>query len=199
MSIELSIPHTQEIPWINAYSKKDNVYVIIHNNSDSTQYFYEDWNSSGYFNLSFEIKYNDYIYTVVRPPKLWYRNFPSYYTLLPHESLIFPHMLIDTSYANALRHDRIPESGWLGFPSVSDSVEIRAVYQLCHLEDIIPEGNIDRSNYGRDFYIDFLDDDLQAELGLNEKSKQDTKPHPNTKIIFHEPLVSSWQRVILRP
>jgi hypothetical protein len=199
MSIELSIPHTLELPWIKDCSSPSKVYVIIHNNTDTTNYFYEEWNSYGYYTISFEIKDQDSIYSIVRPSKLWYRNFKSHLIVHPKESLVLPQSLIDTTCANKLSESvQIFEDGWIGFPSVSDTVEIRAIYQLCDLNDTIPDEWISRLNYGRDFYIDFLDDDIKVELGLNEKSKQDPEPHPNTKIIFHEPLISEWQRVILK-
>lgn len=110
VSIELSIPHTREFAYINECSDSKNISVIIHNNAD-TNYFYEDWNSYGYYTISFEIKQNDSIYKIVRPKKLWYRNFPSYYTLNPHESLVFNYAFIDTSCAAKLFNDRIFEDG----------------------------------------------------------------------------------------
>ncbi|WP_430404571.1 hypothetical protein [Fluviicola sp.] len=199
MSIELSIPHMLELPWIKDCSSTSKVYVIIHNNTDTTNYFYEDWNSYGYYTISFEIKHKDSIYSIVRPPKLWYRNFKSHLIVHPKESLVLPQSLIDTACANKLSESvQIFEDGWIGFPSISDTVEIRAIYQLCDLNDTITDEWISRLNYGRDFYIDFLDDDIKVELGLNEKSKQEPKTNEKVKIIFHEPLVSSWQRVILR-
>ncbi|WP_341901788.1 hypothetical protein [Fluviicola taffensis] len=198
VSIELSIPHTQEFAHINNCSSLKKTSVIIHNNTDSIHYFYEDWNSYGYYNITFEIKAKDSIYEIVRPRKYWYRNYKSHFILNPNESVVFPYLLVDTACSNKLFENRVFEDGWIGFPSISDTVEIRAIYQLCDLNDTITDEWISRLNYGRDFYIDFLDDDIKVELGLNEKSKQEPKTNEKVKIIFHEPLVSSWQRVILR-
>ncbi len=205
MTIELSIPHTREIPWLNTYSEKDNVYVIIRNNSDSVQTFYEDRYKYGYFNISFEIKYKDSIYSVTRAPKIWWRNRTSYHIVRPYESLVFPHMVIDTSYANALRHEGIFENGWIGFPAVSDTVEIRVIYQLCDQGEVFDEENIGRLNYRKDDYLDYLDGDIESEIiqpgKKTQKPKRPVAPSkiPNTKqkIIFNEPLVSEWQKVIL--
>nr|WP_294860945.1 hypothetical protein [uncultured Fluviicola sp.] len=204
MSIELSISHTREFPYIANCSDLKKVNVIIHNNTDNPQYFYEDWNSYGYYNISFEIKTKDSIYEVVRPQKLWYRNFKSHFILNPNESLVFPYLLVDTACTNKLFENRIFEDGWVGFPHMSDTVEIRAVYQLCHLEDSIPDEPINRLNYGRDFYIDFLDEDILSEpIKPNQKNEKPKVPQPEklpdtkTILIFNEPLVSEWQEVIL--
>jgi hypothetical protein len=199
MSIELSIPHSFELPRIKDCSGKNNIYVIIHNNTDTTNYFYEDWNSFGYYNISFEIKYKDSIYTIVRPQKLWYRNFKSHLIVHPNESLVFAHTLIDTACASKLlESSRIFEDGWIGFPSVSDTVEIRGIYQLCDFQDTLPNEDISRLNYGRDFYIDFLDDDIESEQKVENREIPKPKlPNPKPTIIFHEPLISEWQTVIL--
>lgn len=211
VSIELSIPHSGEIPWLNTYSDKNNAYVIIRNNSDSTHYFYEDRYIYGYYNISFEIKYKDSIYPVTRAPKLWWRNHPSYHIVKPKESLVFPHMVIDTSFANALRGDGIFENGWIGFPVTSkwDTAEIRVIYQLCDPGEITYEENIERLNYRKDDYIDYLDGDIDSEIyygTTKEKPKQKAaepiKPTPKLTrpkpiIIFNEPLVSEWQKVVL--
>ncbi len=204
VSIELSIPHLRNIPSLNTYSDKNNVYVIIRNNSDSVQTFYEDRYVYGYFNISFEIKYKDSIYLVTRAPKIWWRNRPSYHIVQSNESLVFPHMLIDTSYANALRHEGIFENGWMGFTAVSDTVEIRVIYQLCDQGEVIDEENIGRLNYRKDDYLDYLDGDIESEKFEPSKETQKPKapqqkklPDPNAILIFNEPLVSEWKQVIL--
>lgn len=208
MCIELSIPHTGKIPSLNRYSDKTNTYVILRNTSDSIHCFYEDRFIYGYFNISFEIQYKDSIYSVTRAPKIWWRNRPSYYTVQPHESLVFPYMLVDTSYANALRQEGIFENGWIGFPVVSDSVEIRAVYQLCDQGEVTDEENIGRLNYRKDDYLDYLDGDIESEKPKPIKEKPKPKspepqksksqlPKPSSTIIYNEPLVSEWQKIIL--
>lgn len=186
MSIELSIPHTREFAYINDCSSLKKASVIIHNNTDTTNYFYENWNTYGYYNISFEIKFEDSIHQIIRPRKLWYRNYPSYLIVNANESLVFDYALIDTSCAAKLVNERFFEHGWIGFPPISDTVEIRAVYQLCHLEDSIPGERIMRLNYRKEDYLDYLDGDIE--------SKQ---IEPKTIIIFKEPLISEWQRVIL--
>jgi hypothetical protein len=206
MSLELSISHSGKLPLVNDCSSLNKVHVIIHNNTDSTQYFYEDWNSYGYYNISFEIKTKDSIYEVVRPPKLWYRNFKTHYILNPNESLVFSYPLVDTACTFKWRKNRIFEDGWIGFPLISDTVEIRAIYQLCRLEDSIPDESIERLNYRTDDYIDYLDGDIESEqkkepVKKTQKPKQPAAPkkipYIKQEIIFNEPLVSEWQKVIL--
>ena len=198
VSMELSIPHTSQLPWIKNCTSEDPVYVIIRNDTDSTHRFYEDWNSFGYYNIFFEIRYQDTIYEITRPEKLWYRNYRSYHILHPHESLVLPYALLDTICANSLSQRRIFTDGWLGFPSISDTAEIRAVYQLCHLEDSIADDWTRRLSTTRDDYIDFLDGDIEAGLKPNEAAQQKSKPDSKNPVIFHEPLITPWQRIILK-
>lgn len=214
MSIELSIPHSSEVARISSCSYRHEVFVIIHNGTDSVNYFYEDWNSYGYYNLSFEIKFKDSIYQVVSSQKLWYRNSPSYHIVKPNESLVFPHSLIDTACVNSLSYHQFFKDGWVGFPpnSKTDTLEIRVVYQLCDPEDMIAEDGIRLLNYKREEYTDYLDGDIESDeakpvkeklIPKNGKSKpvQETPkpklPKPKPIIIFNEPLISEWQKVII--
>lgn len=197
VSIELSIPHTSQLPWIKSCTSEKSVYVIIRNNSDSTNYFYEAWNSYGYYSISFEIKDRDSIYEITRPKKWWYRNFCSYYILYPGESLVYPFQLIDTACSKELEERAVFEDGWLGFPVKADTVEIRAIYQLCNLSDSIADDWTIRLSTKRDDHIDFLEED-NAESLPNSTKKQETTPVKNT-VIFHEPLYSNWQRVVIHP
>ena len=200
MSMELSIAHVRDLAYINNCSSLQKAHVIIYNNTDSTHYFYEDWNSYGYYNISFEIKTKDSIYEVIKPNKIWYRNFKSYFVLNPNESIVFPYLLVDTSCTNLLHRNRIFENGWIGFPPISDTVEIRAVYQLCHLADSIPDEGINRLNYRKEDYIDLLDGDIESVTLAFEEPRQEHNQFPlplQTELIFHEVLYSSWQKVIL--
>lgn len=210
VSIELSIPHSGGLARIKSCLSEPDVFVIIHNGTDSVNYFYEDWNSYGYYNISFEIRFKDSIYEVRRPEKLWYRNFPSYYIVKPQEFLVLPHLLIDTACSNSLSHHQIFEDGWVGFPvkSKADTVEIRVVYQLCDPEEMIAEDGIRLLNYKRDEYVNYLDGDIESEIFYTEKEKPKQKaeepikpapklPRPKPIIIFNEPIVSEWQKVIL--
>ncbi|MFT6246290.1 MAG: hypothetical protein ACJA0U_001782 [Salibacteraceae bacterium] len=65
VSLALSIPHGDQLKTLNDCSSFNNdAFIVINNNTDSTVRFYENWNSYGYYNFTFEIKTNDTIYTV---------------------------------------------------------------------------------------------------------------------------------------
>lgn len=195
LSLELSIPHTGELACINNCSSLLKAHVIIHNDTDSTTYFYEDWNTYGYYNITFEIQHQNTVYPITRPEKYWYRNYPSFFMLHSGESLVFPYAIVDTTCVRLWEDNGIFENGWIGFPNISDTVEIRAIYQLCHLEDSIPGERIGRLNDRSDDYVDYLDGDIEAPLTPNPNPK--AEPVFKPEIIFHEPLYSSWQSVIL--
>jgi hypothetical protein len=196
VSLELSIPHTSQLTWIKNCTDTEPLYVIVRNDTDSIHHFYEDWNSFGYYNISFEIRYRDSIYAITRPEKLWYRNYGSYHFVHPHESLVFSYSLLDTMCTNSLSELHIFTDGWTGFPNIKDTAEIRAIYQLCHLEDSVADDWSRRLRTTKDDYVDFLDGDIETEP--DKELKHEIKSGSKDPVIFHEPLVSSWQRVVLK-
>lgn len=196
VSIELSIPHTGELPRINDNSSYTKAYILIHNNTDVVNYFYEDWCTYGYFSLSLELKCNDSIYQLQRSRKIWYRNFHSYHTVRPGETLVIENKIIDSTYAANTEEYRVFGDGWVGFPNFSDTVEIRVIYRLHDLNDSIPSENIGRLRYRKDDYKEYLDGDVEY-TGLTDEIPKNPVHDPNPVIIFHEPLVSEWQKVVL--
>src|SRR5690349_14953516 len=63
--------------------------IVINNNSDTLVSFYEDWNLWGYYNISFEIRTTCGTYTIQKIEKMaWDKNYPSYKTIFPGDSLI---------------------------------------------------------------------------------------------------------------
>jgi len=194
VSIELSIPHSGNLPWINDNSSYDKAYLLIHNNSESSQYFYKDWCSYGYFSPSLEIKHNDSIYKIRRSEKLWYRNFHDYHTVLSGETLVIEFKIVDSVSAANTEEYNVFGHGWVGFPDFSDTVEVRVVYEMRDLKDSIPSENIARLNYRPDpDYKDYLDGDIE----VSPESDPIPMKYPLQVIIFHEPLVSEWQKVLL--
>lgn len=179
VEMELSIPHGNTSKYITDCSGFENdVFVIIRNNTDSTIRFYEDWNSFGYYNISFEIKTNDSIYKVTRAHNIRYRNFPSYHTVLPNESLVFPLVLIDST-CNSNRETRCNSApGWVVIPLDADSVKIRAIYKL-------PEGVSEYPNHLRN-YDEYLSSSTQS------LPKKDTDTN-----IFSQPLFTRWHNVVI--
>src|SRR6185295_5125408 len=70
---------------------RDSFFVIITNVSDTPQYLWEDWNSWGYYCLSFEIKTQDGIgHKLKRRDTVLTRNFPSSMLVPAGELIIIP-------------------------------------------------------------------------------------------------------------
>ncbi len=55
VSIEISMPYGDSLRFLGVCWDKNPIDVIIRNQSDSVIYFYEDWNSWGYYNIKFQI------------------------------------------------------------------------------------------------------------------------------------------------
>lgn len=186
VSIELSIPHSSQMRKLNDCASINNdVFIIIHNNTDSTIRFYENWNSYGYYNFTFEIKTLDTNYTVSRPHKFWYRNFPSHHSVFPDESIVFQFELIDTACASSRINDGVFEDGWVGFPNTTDNALIRVIYSLPKAH----ESYLDRTNRKLD-YLEYLDP-------INSSNEINPKEITNRIYIYSQTLVSEWQKVII--
>jgi hypothetical protein len=187
VTIELSIPHGDQLRILNDCSSIDNdVFIIIRNDTDSIVRFYENWNSYGYYNFTFEVKTNDSTYLVSRPHKLWYRNFPTHHSVSPGESIVFQFDLIDSTCAeNRLEYGTL-ENGWIGLPNVSDTALIRVIYSL--------PSEYESYALPRQNYLDYLDDAL-------EPNKMDVKPpveeNKDSIYLFSETIVSDWRKIII--
>ena len=65
-------------------------HVLLTNTSPDTLAIYEEWNSWGYYGLSFEITYPDGRKVVARKaPRGWDKNFPSTTVIAPHGCYVF--------------------------------------------------------------------------------------------------------------
>jgi hypothetical protein len=84
LEIELSFPNSQTQGQRNPCLK---VNVLIINHTDTVASFFEDWNSWGYFNINFQIKSGDSTYTIYKRVRAWDKNFPSYETLFPGDTM----------------------------------------------------------------------------------------------------------------
>ena len=62
-------------------------HVVIENDSKETVRLWEEWNSWGYFNLTFELfdTTGKSLGEIQKKPTLWTRNFPSYLELKPNQ------------------------------------------------------------------------------------------------------------------
>lgn len=190
VSIELSIPHGDGLKTLNECSSFNNdVFVIIRNNTDSVVRLYENWNSFGYYNFTFEIKTKDSIYTIYRPHKLWYRNFPSHHSILPSESIVFQFDLIDSTCASSRTDHGIVEDGWIGFPQHTDLANIRVVYRLPEEFASYPDWKNRKTDY-----VQYSD----ADDGLTEiESNAPPDKVPPRFYLFHQTLTSDWKEIII--
>ena len=197
VSLALSIPHGDQLKTLNDCSSFNNdVFIVINNNTDSTVRFYENWNSYGYYNFTFEIKTNDTIYTVSRPYKLWYRNFPSHHSVLPQESIVFQFDLIDSTCAANRSNRGIFEDGWIGLPNQTDTALIRVIYSLPSEFTSYPD-----LTSRKDDYLGYLDLEYLAAKNMSElrEIKPTTKREENNSriFLFSQPLMSEWRKIII--
>ena len=132
IEIELSIPHGDSLKYLGLHCEGNPIYVIIHNKTDSIIHFYQDWNSWGYYNTEFEITTYDSIYRIKRGSHVWWKNFPSYYSINPNQSLVLPFNLSDTSCYNINKKViKGEQPGWIGIPTKGyDYAEIKAIYTV---------------------------------------------------------------------
>ena len=131
VEIELSVPHSEGKKSIYLGCDSKPISVIFHNNTDSIVRMYEDWNSWGYYNISFEITTNDSIYILQKGPGGWWKNFPSYNAINPGESLVFNFVLEDSFCFPHRKVIRGSYRGWNGLPHKNyDSAKIRVLYEL---------------------------------------------------------------------
>lgn len=193
VSIELSIPHGDGLRRLNNCVDIDNeVFIILTNNTDSTVSVYENWNSYGYYNFSFEIKLKDSIYVVTRPQKLWYRNFPSHHSILPNETIVFQFDLIDTSCARMRCYRGIQqEDGWVGLPDHRDTAQIRVIYSLPN-EYI----SYSRREIIEEEYLEYIEemDSVDLEIYNDLISSEENE---NRIWIHSERMVSDWKTIII--
>lgn len=114
-----------------------NVNVLIINHTDTVASFFEDWNSWGYFNLSFQVTTIDTTYDVYKKSRDWPKNFPSFKTLFSGDTM---------SLTYALDYGSCNSSQFAGTISrISEQpIKIKAVYQLPKetLEDADLKGEI---------------------------------------------------------
>lgn len=74
-----------------------NFHVVVTNKTDQPQRIFEDWNSWGYYALSFEVTdAAGKAWRIAKAPTSWTRNAPNYCTLPPHESLVIAVNFADT-------------------------------------------------------------------------------------------------------
>jgi len=95
--------------------------VIVTNSSDKPQRIWREWCSWGYFGLTFEFTdESGKKWVAEKKGQIWTFNFPDWWTLEPHESLV-----IDVYFADT--------NTWVGFPlpnNGSQTVTMQAVFEF---------------------------------------------------------------------
>ncbi|MEQ1676796.1 MAG: hypothetical protein ABL876_08850 [Chitinophagaceae bacterium] len=84
--------------------------------------FFDDWNSWGYYNIHFEVKTSDSTYFIYKKKKDWPRNYPSFSTLFPGDSLSLSFTLSCGHCADS------PFSGMID-RTTDHPIRIKALYQ----------------------------------------------------------------------
>lgn len=67
--------------------------VLILNNTDTIASFFDDWNSWGWYNINFKIKSIDTTYYLNKKDRDWPKNYPSYKTLFPGDTMKLDYLL----------------------------------------------------------------------------------------------------------
>ncbi|MCJ8292397.1 MAG: hypothetical protein HRT58_20810 [Crocinitomicaceae bacterium] len=183
IEIKLSFDEDNDTSLFNLNST-NRIHVTVYNNSDSTIYLYENWNSYGFYNFTFEIETEDSIYTLHRPKKLWYRNFPSFHTIPSLDSFTFDFMLLNTEMANKT----VNQGRWIGFPIKEfELATIKVKYELNKEHSILPIRIINPENY-----LQYLDASI---LDTARITYGDTTVKYNYQNMFSETLVSERKSI----
>ena len=120
LSVELAV--TSENSRLEARDASSHFHVVIRNISSAAQRVWEDWNSWGYFALSFEISDESGKHWIAAKRKeiVFTRNFPSFETIDPGNVLVVDVYLGD-------------DKTWAGFPLQKGQlkkVQLRATYEV---------------------------------------------------------------------
>jgi hypothetical protein len=100
---------------------RDHFHVVLSNGATRAQRIWQDWNSWGYYALSFELEdVAGKKWAVKKRPTVFTMNYPSSWVILPGEDLV-----IDVYWGD--------EDTWEGFPPLgteSQKLTIRAIFQI---------------------------------------------------------------------
>jgi len=121
IEVSIAIPKRNGKRVLEYSARSPHFHVIVANTSDKPQRIWREWCMWGYYALSFELTEQDgKTRTIKKKPRSWTKNFPDYWTVGPHESLV-----VDVEFADT--------STWEGFPQpsgVSQSFTMRAVFEI---------------------------------------------------------------------
>jgi hypothetical protein len=120
--ITVAIAVTSGPTQLNARDATSHFHVVLQNTSDVPQRLWQEWNSWGYYSLSFEltdVAGKQWIVAKRRDMR-WSRNSPTYETIEPGRQLI-----VDVYFGDAAQ--------WEGFPLQKGRqpiVQMRAIYEV---------------------------------------------------------------------
>ncbi|MCB1086592.1 MAG: hypothetical protein KDM63_06075 [Verrucomicrobiae bacterium] len=103
-------------------------FVIFRNISTVEQKVFEQWNSWGYRNISFEISEGKRRYNLILKPQSFTRNFPSIYLVPPGENMVF-RFTFDSNWEN------LPE-----LPNGETEVSINVIYKCTASDESKKQG-----------------------------------------------------------
>ncbi len=119
--VEIAIPQNRHGERAVGYSLRERFHVILTNSSEKPKRIWKEWCSWGYFVLSFELTdENGKTWTAKKKGRAWTKNYPDYWTVAPHESLV-----LDVEFADA--------DVWDGFSrprSSSHRLKMRAIFEI---------------------------------------------------------------------
>jgi hypothetical protein len=121
IAVSIAVPQRGTERVLEYYGKSPHFHVIIANTSDKPQRIWREWCSWGYYGLSFEFTdASGETWTAKKKPRDWTKNYPDFWTVGAHESLV-----LDVQIANT--------DTWEGFPrpqGVSQTFTMRAVFEF---------------------------------------------------------------------
>jgi hypothetical protein len=121
IAVSVVIPTENGERRVEYHDHTTHFHVIVSNTSDKPQRVWQEWNSWGYFGLTFEFTDEQgKTWMARKKPSVWTRNFASFWTLDPHESFVIDIYFGDTNI-------------WEGFPlpeNGSQTVTMRAVLEF---------------------------------------------------------------------
>jgi len=121
IAVSIAVPHRGTERVLEASGRNPHFHVIVSNVSDKPQRIWREWCSWGYYGLSFELTDSTGKTRIAKKkPRDWTKNYPDFWTIAAHESLV-----IDVNFADT--------DTWEGFPrpqSVSQAYLMRAVLEF---------------------------------------------------------------------
>jgi len=126
LSVSIVIPHTDaglgELRW-SAGPPAPHFHVLLQNTTAAPKRIFQEWNSWGYYALSFELTNESGETTLVhKGVHGWTKNGPSYWTIAPNDFAI-----IDVYFAD---RSTWGDGFWLKPGNPTGRVKLRAIYQV---------------------------------------------------------------------